>query len=398
MNHIRIPLVSYPTLCDLLNLLSTNENDLNNIWADNRFSRLFPRSSWALAYIVKLAITLNSKKDFAIYVPDYFCNVTLTPLRQLSVKIIFYPVTDKLQPNWYELDKLVKQNNPGIFLLSHYFGFESQTEIAKIFCKRNNCLFVEDCAHVLKPYGGIGKNSAATFFSFHKLISIPEGSILTLNTDSFCDILNISQNVLNERLLKKDGLKNNKKEVLIWFVKRIIQRFLFANKIGCIIQNYPNYDDSINFVPKSILNEYNLGSISLKMLSYYSSKIDSISNIRRGNYDYYQKLIKKYQLEDFLAPLFSKKPENFVPYYFPLRVLNSSISSKIYNCFWNSGIAVSSWPDLPNEVKNDPKYHSIAIQLRQQIILLPVHQSITKYHLSYIDHFFQNKLCQMLKS
>ena len=105
----------------------------------------------------------------------------MLPLRLLPVQLVFYPITEQLNPDWPLVDELVSQyGSPDIFILVHYFGFHGEIQQVVQFCK-NGSELLEDCAHVLIPFGEIGKHSWASVFSPYKLLAIPKMGILVVS-------------------------------------------------------------------------------------------------------------------------------------------------------------------------------------------------------------------------
>ena len=67
-----------------------SDEDLANPWtsSDDEYY-WFSRSMWALQIIAQWRQKLLSKKNITIWVPSFFCNETLEPLRKMGVNLIF---------------------------------------------------------------------------------------------------------------------------------------------------------------------------------------------------------------------------------------------------------------------------------------------------------------------
>ena len=74
-----------------------------------------------------MAATRKQSNDIIVWIPDYFCNSSLRPLRAFNVKLVFYPVNQKLEPDYKACRNLAENNPPDLFILVHYFGCPTPT-------------------------------------------------------------------------------------------------------------------------------------------------------------------------------------------------------------------------------------------------------------------------------
>ena len=101
------------------------------------------------------------------------------------MQLVFYPVTENLNPDWRLLHALVLLNGkPDVFILVHYFGFPGEIRNAFQFCQQVGAVLLEDGAHVLTPIGGIGKFSWASVFSPYKLLPVPKLGVLVTSKET----------------------------------------------------------------------------------------------------------------------------------------------------------------------------------------------------------------------
>ena len=83
----------------------------------------FSRSAWSLVAVAEWRLQFTEKQVIYVWLPDYFCNATLAPLRDVAgVKLVFYPITEQLAPNFEACQSLVSQTSIDLFVLVHYFG------------------------------------------------------------------------------------------------------------------------------------------------------------------------------------------------------------------------------------------------------------------------------------
>ena len=71
-----------------------------------------------------------------ILLPDFLCNVVWHPLYNLDLKVITYSLSDDLEPNWDELEKIVSRGKIFALLMVHYFGQPQNIEKYNNFCKK----------------------------------------------------------------------------------------------------------------------------------------------------------------------------------------------------------------------------------------------------------------------
>ncbi|HHT9113507.1 MAG TPA: hypothetical protein ACFYD0_09305 [Candidatus Wunengus sp. YC65] len=305
-----------------------------------------------------------------VFLPDYFCNQALMPLRLLPVRLVFYPVTEHLNPDWPLIDDLVFQHgSPDVFLLVHYFGFPGEITKAIRFCQQVGSVLLEDGAHVLVPFGEIGKHSWTTVFSPYKLLPVPKLGILVAS-----EKMEISQEIFGKR--KRVDINTCR-----WIGKRLAQSFLARCKIPWRIRKGVPFELDVE---TKFEENFSINAWVLQLLKVFESKLEYYKTMRRTYYKIIEEQILSINSNsDVVRPLFPFLPDAVCPYLFPIR-LNENIVKHVYYRLNEMGIPAQSWPDLPPEVKENPLKHNIAIKLRASILTLPVHQSLTKDQIEYI--------------
>src|SRR3990167_10558315 len=216
-----------PDWVDLIKLLSPKKIDSHELaepWLRNNDQFYwFSRTAWSLHAIVLLWEKVFSKKEPSVWIPGYFCNQSLWPIRQTSSKIIFYPIEDKLQPNWEVCEQLLKKNKPDIFILTHYYGLIADAKKAKNFCEQNQAILIEDAAHILVPMDGVGEHCHISLYSPHKHFSLPHGSICVVRP-SFDKYIRAMGGEAFNMLDILQSIGNQSPPVVMWFAKRIVQK------------------------------------------------------------------------------------------------------------------------------------------------------------------------------
>ena len=127
-----IPVTTLPHIRHLLSSVLTVLSS-GGIWCHSgQKAYFFHGSAWGISETIKTLLRSRGKTKGVVFLPDYFCNQALMPLRLLPVRLVFYPVTEHLNPDWPLIDYLVFQHgSPDVFILVHYFGFPG--EIQKLF-------------------------------------------------------------------------------------------------------------------------------------------------------------------------------------------------------------------------------------------------------------------------
>ena len=334
------------------------------------------QSAWSILIIALWRKKIYKKKNINILIPEYFCNSTLLPLKKLNFNIIFYKINENLEPDTDYLKNLLKFNKPDLILVVDYFGQENNYDFVRDFCKNNDCWLIKDSAHSLKPNDS-SKDSDFVFYSPHKILSYPMGSILITNSNGPCKIKfdkykfikdSFTWDLQIQNLLKSSKLKtkNNFFFALKWFLKRTIQSFGYDN----IKQNKKpfNFDHTPN----------NLSEFLNPKIDWFSKFIISINQI-----NYYQELDSRLRLslvlEKFLDSLdrtefgkiiYMNKPnifENKMPYY---AMIYCSRAQILYDYFHINNIPCITWPDQPKETLQN-KFHN-SQQFRKERIFVPL--------------------------
>jgi len=339
-----------------------NNNDRKAFWLS--------RSSHALRLIVKFRLEMGSKQRINIWIPAYFCNESLTPLRKERVNLFFYPILKNGSPNLEVMEKTINEaNKPDLFLAVHFFGNIMNFDKSIKFAKRFDAWFIEDAAHVLSNRNNLGEKSHFIFFSPHKLLAIPDGSILIINENKLSEDENYDNNHLSQIYEKfiSSGRKNSF-DLLLWTLKRILQKLGIRKKVHASLENFKENDSKVS----TIFLEPSISNFSKKLITLYDD-LNSECEIRIKNYNYWKQFFKDNKF--FGEKIFSTNDPQ-CPYLFGIRLTNNSDLVSALKLLNEKNIPVSSWPDLPNEVWTEQIKFKECIDLKRQTLFLPVHSSL----------------------
>lgn len=361
------PFVPIPSLAILVHALfakpSRGKHWLNSY--PGHSIQFYSRGSFGLAAAVNFILDKKNKNSGIVWLPDYFCNEALVPMRNMNVSICYYSIKENLEPNWDDIERELKDiKAPDAFLIVHYFGFPNNIEKAITLCKKYNIELIEDMAHLLT--GTVGAGNSFKIFSPRKLLALPEGGLL----------LSPGQHSLSYNIAKTGNIN-----IFKWILVKLIQKILIGVGVSwhefsrrrAENRNKRQHPTKYN-VADRIPNNY-----SMKLLSLTEEEISRVYEKRKRNYGWLCKSVKKM---DNVNPLFLDIPHGTCPYVFPLVVHEKG--DELYNELRLKGIPVSTWPDLPPEVEESKEQHKNAIWLRDHILLLPVHQDLDEKQLDYM--------------
>ena len=358
-----------PSIKALLQALIANQS-VGIPWHNIKLRKsvlFYSRGMWAMAEGIAAILHKRDKKNGQVWLPDYFCNEALAPLRNKKINLYFYPIKNDLSPDWDMIELQVKRScPPHAFVLVHYFGFPNCLDEARGFCDKHSAELLEDCAHLLLPVNGCGQNTA--FFSPRKLLPLPEGGLLIMPED-----ISVQQ---TQQIFVHD-----KKLILKWLALRLAQRMMLTIGISwhcfrktAIGNANSRHTDRISGSMRMFPDKY-----TLKLLAVMEKGLKQIVEKRRENY---MRLLRAVDGIKVLKPLFPSLPDYVCPYAFPIIVSDGRDAvARQLNHF---GIPAGSWPDLPPEVLERYDEHKTAVWLQKHILLLPVHQDLSDKQVEYM--------------
>jgi len=343
------------------------------------------KTTWSIALIAKWSVSIQNGKKINIFIPDFFCNMSLYELKKTGINITYYNINEKLLPEITNLNNNLDLNYFNIFLFVHYFGNILDIQPTASFCKENKILLVEDAVHLMKPDLNIGKFSDFVLYSPYKHFPIPNGALIILNTNGPFFQTNDSKVIdifYNEHQKIINTNNNNNVIIILWIIKRILQRLGVRRKF---ISNF-EHEASL-----SIYDNPRISNLSLVILINLIPSLDSIITIKKNNSIAWKELFFD-SMYNFHHDL--EENQDAIPYLYGIIFSNTNIKDT-FNFFQNCGIPVTTWPDLPNEVFLSENNYRVAHKLRFQKIYFPIHQSISTnkiifYYKSLIEYSTRN--------
>ena len=377
------PLPEWKDLVQSFYKRELSQIDLAKPWInEGDISGWLSRSAWSLALIYEWRKKYYNISNCNLWIPDYFCNASLTPLRISGATLIFYPINEEMLPDISRCKELALTFPPDIFILVHYFGKPANSKLIKEFCIINQTWLIEDAAHVLKPIKGIGNLGDFILYSPHKHLPVPDGALLiasksgiSLLGDNLISITGKPETWSSQlQPLKAIGKKiiiGGEKESLIWLFKRILQKFNVRPFIKVVTQfsELGVNEDSLSKIigPKQ-------SAISKKILSIQIKYLNIIERKRRRN----QLLLDELLNIDFpLIKSDRSDGKEWTPYLASYNIEYQD-PQHLYKFFTRKlGLPISTWPDLAPEVIKGKSIYNIAWELRHKRIFFPIHQAIS---------------------
>ena len=340
-------------------------------WRKNKSDKLFllSKSTWSILLIGIWCKLKKGKKEIVFLVPNYYCDYSLKLIKILGSKIVFYNINKNFEPEFNSIKSVSKID---IIIATHYFGKEYNFAKLADYCFNKKIWLVEDATHCLRKIGKIGTYGHFTIFSQHKFLSNVNGAILFLNHKKiskedldFFDDRKKSFNLLKKFIIeKKISTFNNNFRVLINIIYDCLIKPFKKEKID-------NFDNN-NFIQNKFPNP-KVDYISKKLLSLESNKIGFLSDYRKRCHQI---------VENYLETIFYKddfeilSDVNYDPY---LLIIKSKFKIReIYHDLKKKGIAVQTWPDLPDVVDKN----SDAFFLRNNLIFI----TLNKISLNLFSH------------
>jgi len=369
-----VPLPSWKNLIRSSLCISADDKELARPWLrTGEAGYWFSRSAWSLLVIVRWYQLARDKQAVNIWIPDYFCNTTLGPLRDAGINLVFYPVTSDMKLDITACEKLEKSETMDMLLLVHYFGQPMPTKNANKLAKRNGAWLIEDATHVLKPIAGVGQTGDCVLYSPHKMIPIPDGAILVVRGNGSAR-LGKDDAVLKElhsaldRVYRESSCTS--KQLVIWVLKRVAQKMGIRGKITFTITHdvLEEVDDTV------VSNCRTMSNFSKCMLFNIISTLDDVANKRCENFGFWKALFGR-GLKS-VSPI--ELSDDTVPYLSPFQINATSKLGVIESYLLDRQLPVSIWPDLPPEVLNDKAKHPVAIELRKRRLYFATHHSISE--------------------
>jgi hypothetical protein len=344
------------------------------------------RSAWSLALIALWRTKTAESRTTTMWVPDYFCNSALEAVRRAGVKLVFYPLTNALEPDLPACRLLAHDGKPDLFVLVHYFGRPTLAAGARDFCAHQDAWMIEDAAQILRPVHGAGVFGDFVLYSPHKHLPIPDGAVLVVRPDGpsklsaeRIDSFGEPQrwpaqlDTIHAELLR--ARRTSAAAASKWLVKRVLQKVGVRRRRPPPTE-FPEVPSVTGAIAPPMLGPRPSG-LARRLLAELIVTLGEVARQRQRNQLTWDALLSADARSSGRLVVAAERPKQreWTPYLNAYRVSSSSAES-IHDDWQRRGIPVSSWPDLPPEVTANHARHENAWRLRHERLYLPVHQSL----------------------
>jgi len=278
---------------------------------------------------------LNVAEGGVILLPDFICDVLLHPMLQLNITPVFYPLSDKLEPEWSALELLAKSNNCDSLVMVHYFGQPQNINKYRAFCEKYDLQLIEDNAH---GYGGRLENKLLGTFgdigiaSPRKFLNIPSGGILYVKGGF-------------------NGLGSNFKSFPIYTVSALLKIALnLVPPVKRLVQGWLNKNTNWNdpyLYTEKVQQDYGIDKYSVWRIN--TTNWGNVADQRRRNWCDWERFAKL----KGLTTVFQSVHLESCPWAFP--VYANNIEERYHWLQWGekNKIGLFSWPCLPEQIVNE---------------------------------------------
>ena len=323
---------------------------------------VFSRGQWAIAEFAAGLCGRTEAAKCSIFIPEYFCEISLTPLRRLGFTLHFYRLTTEFTPEVAHLNELAAMHGPpAVLLYVHYYGFPSPMGKTAGWCGKNGVVLLEDAAHSLGPVPGIGDSGNVTLYTPWKFVGVPRGAVLVLPEG-------VSSPRREAPPVKGTG------STWGWLAKQAAYSLVRGTGVPVhkLRKMYiKQFDES---EPALEPGSPSCDALSRRMLAGYEGYLEDVRKQREKNYRRLDGIFSASgRTKD--CRLFRNLPPSFGPYVYPLRV-SQEVNREVMIRLNGKGIPALPWSDLSPEVKGSPAF-PFANALRREVVTLPVHQDLS---------------------
>ena len=302
-------------------------------------------SAASLAEICE-AISDQKGRTINLLLPGYFCGQSLRYLRNDTVRLLFYPLSEDYRPDYKYIEKGFSCHEIDVFLHVHYFSHIVCQSQSRQFADRYGAVLVEDCAHVLSP--NLNKQWVGDYllFSPHKHFALPPVSFV---------------------IARKSWLKNSELSApfpLYWFIRQVI-RYL------------------VRVSPKARWRKtWSASAFQLKVFKPNERVI--CSTINHLNFDLEissERKNRALRLIEILSTLPGWKPVQSTqvissPYLCAMQCDSTQIARRRFFLLNKKNRLVMLWPDLPEEIKQLSEICQQSTEWVETTLFFFIHQNI----------------------
>lgn len=315
-----------------------------------------------------------------VLMPAYNCGTEVDPFLYFGLTVRFYRVDRQAAIDWEDLLNRVTPKTKVIYV-THYFGWSQALEEPAVFCRDRGIYLVEDCAlsllsrPVQHPIGVLGD---VAIYSFPKTLPVPDGGALTFTEGLRLDERPSRAPAMGE--IVREMLPFGKRTLFSLSDRAGLYGFLHGEREPALTEDEPLTPAGLPDMPPSY---YFSGDVLTRRMSGITrcllDRIDP-ERIVHQRREHYSILFEAVAASARLRPLFADLPEGVCPLYLPVtaedrgavcrRLRSRGIAAMPW---WGGFHRAFDWIDFPE-----------ARTLKQQLLVLPVHEQLGACHLEYM--------------
>lgn len=383
---IPAPLPTWPNLFRALLRRPPSDSALASPWhREGEVVGWLSRSAWSLALIAQWRKNRVPGSQITVWIPDFFCNASLAPLRQTGANLVFYPLTDKMLPDLARCKTLAEKDSVDIFVLAHYFGQPTPAATARDFCTRHGAWLIEDAAHVLRPVEGVGAYGDFVLYSPHKHLPLPDGAVVVIRPNGPGKLGEEGLTSFGQSSTWPDQLRELQSQLgvsvnrswipsVVWLVKRVLQKFGVRSWARPTIPFAESLNPSQSISPP--LTVASQSRLARRLLSNFLD-LEAVARQRQRHqllWDFV--VLDNEDLLDKVSVAERTKIREWTPYLATYQV-DPTTAELTHDEWEKQDFPTTTWPDLPPEVVMQQDTHANAWRLRHSRLYLPVHQSLS---------------------
>lgn len=325
------------------------------------------RTSTSLFLIIDAFRKVFNYEKICVWVPDYFCDSSLGPIKNPQTTLYFYPLDNNMRPDWCAIGN-VEFPKPHVFIVTHYFGSLTVDPKITTFCKQHNALLIEDAAHRLDPINHERLIGDFVLYSPHKHLPIPDGGLIVKIDNGplgFRANPEVSIGFEKSLTLACSCLPYSFGFLYVWLIKRI---FLIIG-YKPVIRRKKFIEDETSSASRNISS---MSQFAKYLIVYEAKHLNRIKSQRLINYRMWKFLLGGFK---GIAPISLPSSEEDCPYLGIFEASSDKLTQEYFDRLMSLGFPALTWPDLPSAVRRAPKLHAAAISMRMSRIFLPLLQS-----------------------
>jgi len=375
------------------------KNLLEYLWKKD--SKIISFYNWRNAIYHVLKIIWIEEKD-EIIINSYTCSVVVNAIIQSKWKIKFCDIeAETLSFDFDILKKNITQNTK-VVIIQHTFWKQAR-DYKKIidFCKKENILIIEDCAHSLGNNSELLWDFAIYSTGRDKVISSVTWGFLVINNEKY-----LKKDVINWHLynsLKMPSIKlifQNLLYNIVWYKAYKLYDFFKLWRVVIFLSRKLNLITQILSKKEKDFSEKNFNLDFPNSLAYLAlkelDKLDEYTEYRINKSIEYIQLINNKKIK-VLFQIITEKNYNW--FRFPILLNSQEEKNKLIKLWrknniifwnqWSGSNIIPVWIDLE---KAGYKIWScpVAEDISKRIVILPNHKLISKEDLDRVVKLLNN--------